>query len=111
MQAELIVEMPELVNGIGELKGSDRKHANPRVRSTLGTWKASTIGFPRIRCRIMYGRTEGKRKHLGRIPQMGSMNATFELDFYRTNKTLLLIRESGSEMFTFNDFLRKNDVH
>jgi hypothetical protein len=42
---------------------------------------------------------------------MGSMNATFELDFYRTNKTLLLIRESGSEMFTFNDFLRKNDVH
>jgi hypothetical protein len=53
---------------------------------------------------------EGERKHLGRIPQ-NSTNATFELDFYRMNKTLLLIRESGSEMFTFNDFLRKNDVH
>jgi hypothetical protein len=59
----------------------------------------------------MYGRMEGNRKHLGRIPQMDSTNATFELDFYRINKTLLLIRESGSEMFTFNDFLRKNDVH
>ena len=42
---------------------------------------------------------------------MDSRNATFEPDFYRTNKTLLLIRESGSEMFTCNDFLRKNDVH
>ena len=58
----------------------------------------------------MYGRMEGERKHLGRIPQ-NSTNATFELDFYRMNKTLLLICESGSEMFTFNDFLRKNDVH
>jgi hypothetical protein len=58
---------------------------------------------------------EGKRKHLDRLLQMDSMNLTFQPGFYRTGKTqlktLLLNRESGSEMFTCNDFLRKNDVH
>ena len=42
---------------------------------------------------------------------MDSMNFTFDPDFYHTNETLLLIRESGSEMYSCNDFLRKNDVH
>jgi hypothetical protein len=110
-QADYIVGMPAVVDVILELKGSDLKHAYSQVESTLDAWKTSEIRFPQIACLIVYGRIEGKKKRAGRVPRMDSIRATLELDFYRTNRALLWIRESGSEKFTFNEFLRKNDVH
>jgi len=107
LKADYIVGMPGVVDVIIELKGSDLKHASDQVRSTLETWRLSPIRFPKIACLIVFGRIEGKKKKAGRTPRMNSMKESLERAFLRANRTLLWVRESGSEQFRFNDFLRK----
>jgi hypothetical protein len=111
LKADYIVGMQEVVDVIIELKGSDLKHASAQVGSTLEAWKLNPIRFSKIVCLIVFGRIEGKRKKAGRTPRMNSLKESVEREFLRTNRTLLWVRESGSEQFNFNDFLRKNDAH
>jgi hypothetical protein len=109
-QADYIVGMPDVVDVIVELKGSDIKHASAQVVSTLEAWKLNPIRFRKIVCLIVFGRIEGKKKRAGRTPRMNSMRESVERAFLRTNKTLLLVRESGAEQFKFNDFLKKTNA-
>jgi hypothetical protein len=111
LKADYIVGMPEVVDVIVELKGSDLKHASAQVGSTLEAWQLNPIRFPKIVCLIVFGRIEGKKKKAGRTPRMNSLKESVEREFLRRNKTLLWVRESGSEQFRFNDFLRKRDAH
>ena len=110
LKADFIIGMPEVLDIIVELKGSDLKHASAQVKSTLEAWKFNPIRFRKIVCLIVFGRIEGRRKKAGRAPRMNSQKESVEREFLRTNKTLLWVRESGSEQFKFNDFLRKNDA-
>ena len=111
LKADYIVGMPEVVDVIVELKGSDLKHASAQVESTLEAWQLNPIRFPKIVCLIIFGRIEGKKKKAGRTPRMNSLKESVEREFLRRNKTLLWVRESGMEQFRFNDFLRKQDAH
>lgn len=110
LKADYIVGMPEVVDVIVELKGSDLKHASAQVENTLETWQLNPIRFPKIVCLIIFGRIEGKKKKAGRTPRMNSLKESVEREFLRRNKTLLWVRESGMEQFRFNDFLRKRDA-
>jgi hypothetical protein len=111
-QADYIVGMPDVVDVIVELKGSDTniKEAYAQVESTLETWRLNPIRFRKIACLIVYGRIEGKKKLAGRVPRANSMKDSVERRFLGVNKALLLVRESGSEQFKFNDFLRKTNA-
>jgi len=111
-QADYIVGMPDVVDVIVELKGSDTniKEACSQIESTLEAWRVSPVRFRKIVCLIVYGRIEGKKKLAGRVPRANSMKDAVERQFLGANKALLLVRESGSEQFRFNDFLRKNDA-
>jgi hypothetical protein len=109
-QADFVVGMPEVVDVIVELKGSDLKHAVTQVAATLEAWSITPIRFPRTACLIVYGRMEAKQKRAGAIPRMDSRTGSIERRFLLEHKTLLWVRESGSEKFRFNDFLRKSDA-
>jgi hypothetical protein len=99
--------MPQIVDVIVELKGSDLKHAVTQIEITLAAWNADPIRYPRIVCLIVFGRIEANRKGVGKIPHMGSKAGTIEREFLLTHKTLLWVRESGSEKFRFNKLLGK----
>jgi hypothetical protein len=111
LKADYIVGLPDIIDVIVELKGSDLKHASNQVWLTLEAWRINPIRFPKIVCLIVYGRIEGKKKNAGRTPRINSMRESIEKAFLRKNKTLLWVRESGSEQFSFNDFLRKTDAN
>jgi hypothetical protein len=110
LKADYILGEPDAVDVIVELKGSDLKHASAQVGSTLEAWRRNPHHFRKIACLIVFGRIEGKRKNAGRTPRMNSLKESVERGFLRTHKTLLWVRESGSEQFRFNDFLRKTDA-
>jgi hypothetical protein len=110
LKVDYIVGVPGIVDVIVELKGSDLKHASDQVGSTLQAWQLNPIRFPKIACLIIFGRIEGKRKMAGRTPRMNSMRESVERAFLRRHKTLLRVRESGSEQFRFNDFLKNADA-
>jgi hypothetical protein len=110
LKADYILGEPDAVDVIIELKGSDLKHGSAQVASTLEAWRLNPIRFRKIVCLIVFGRIEGRRKKAGRTPRMNSLKESVEREFLRTHKTLLWVRESGSEQFRFNDFLRKTNV-
>jgi len=110
LKADFIVGLPNIVDVIVELKGSDRKHARDQVESTLEKWRLSPIRFPKIVCLIVYGRLEGKERKAGRIPKMNSSNESLELDFLRRNKTLLWVRESSAVHHRFAELLGRNNA-
>jgi hypothetical protein len=110
LRADYIVGEADAVDVIIELKGSDLKHASAQAASTLEAWRLNPIRFRKIVCLIVFGRIEGKRKNAGRTPRMNSLKESVEREFLRLHKTLLWVRESGSEQFRFNDFLRKHDA-
>jgi hypothetical protein len=112
-QADYIVGMPDVLDVIVELKGSDTniKEAYFQVESTLEAWRVNPARYRKIVCLIVYGRIEGKKKLAGRVPRANSMKDSAERQFLGANKALLLVRESGSEQFNFNDFLRKTDAN
>jgi hypothetical protein len=100
-QADYIVGLTGLVDVITELKGSDISHAISQVEATLRTWRNGQDRFPRIVCLIVFGHT---------IPRMSSRIGTIERDFLLEHKTLLWIRETGSEKFNFRKLIGKSDA-
>lgn len=110
LKADYILGVPDKLDVIVELKGSDLKHACVQVESTLERWKAEPIRYARIVCLIVYGRLGGSQRKAGRIPRMNSSNGAKERDFLYRNETLLLIRESSSKLFKFDKTLGSTDA-
>jgi hypothetical protein len=111
LKADYILGVPEGLDVIVELKGSDLKHAYLQVETTLDRWKGDPIRYAKIVCLIVYGRLEGARRKGGRIPRMNSSNGARERDFLYRNETLLLIRESSARLFKFDKTLGTTDGH
>jgi hypothetical protein len=111
LKADYIVGLPRVLDVIVELKGSDLRHAADQVEATLNRWKADPLRFQRIVCLIVYGRLKGKQRKAGRIPCMNSTIQSLERAFLRTQRTLLLIRESSSSQFALSGFFGKNDAN
>jgi hypothetical protein len=110
LKADFIVGLRGALDVIVELKGSDLRHARDQVESTLGRWRTSPIRYPRIVCLIVYGRLIGNQRRAGRIPCINSTIQSMEREFLRTQRTLLLVRESSSRKFAFDDPFGKNDA-
>ena len=110
-QADYIVGLPG-IDVIVELKGSDTKlkDAAQQVGSTIEDWKQDPKRQNTIAALIVYGRIEGPKKLPGRLPRAAAVILGLTAEFLKTHKILLLIRENGERRFSFNDFLRKNDV-
>jgi hypothetical protein len=115
-KADYIVGMPDIVDVIVELKGSDTnltgdRGADSQLEYTLDAWKVDSRRAPKIAALIIFGRIEGSKKMPGRWPRARSVIQTLPQYFLKRKRILLLIHESGEKQFTFNDFLRKLDAH
>ncbi len=91
-RADFIIGFDRLIDVILELKGSDLKHALVQVTDTLGRWREDAIHYPRIVCLIVFGHT---------FPRMSSKLGVLEREFLDEHNTLLWIRESAAERFSF----------
>jgi hypothetical protein len=91
-RADFIIGFDRLIDVILELKGSDLKHALMQATDTLGRWRADAIHFPRIVCLIVFGHT---------FPRMSSKLGVLEREFLDEHNTLLWIRKSAAERFSF----------
>jgi hypothetical protein len=98
-QADYIVGFHRSVDVIVELKGSDLKRALVQIEDTFEVWKEEPIRFPQIVCLIVFGHT---------FPRMSSRLGVIEREFLLSHRTLLWVRESGSEKFKFGKLLGKN---
>ncbi|MGA2048426.1 MAG: hypothetical protein ABSG96_12075 [Terracidiphilus sp.] len=92
-QADYIVGFHGMVDVIVELKGSDLKRALVQIEDTLGAWEQELIRFPQIVCLIVFGHT---------FPRMNSRLGFIEREFLLAHRTLLWLRESGTEKFKFS---------
>ena len=113
--ADFIVGLLDRIDILVELKGSDtnltgRSGAFDQIESTLRMWKTDEHCSPRVAALIIYGRIKVKKKLPGRVPRALAERSALEAQFLKAHKTLLLIRENGERQFSFNGFLRKNDV-
>src|ERR1039458_561645 len=109
LKADYILGLPNTLDVIVELKGSDLRHARDQVEMTLDRWKVDPLRFQKIACLIIYGGLEGKERKAGRIPCINSTIQSLERDFLRRKKTLLLIRESSSAQFSRDVSLSRGD--
>jgi hypothetical protein len=91
-RADFIIGSDSSVDVILELKGSDLKHALIQVTGTLTRWKDDPIHYPSIVCLIVFGHT---------YPRMTSRLGVLEREFLDQHRTLLWIRESVEEKFSF----------
>lgn len=91
-RADYIVGYDRLVDVILELKGSDLKHALVQITDSLDRWKHDPIHYQQIVCLIAFGHT---------IPRMRSNIGVLEREFLDQKRTLLWIRQSGAERFSF----------
>lgn len=91
-RVDYIVGYSRDIDVILELKGSDLKHALAQVTDTLNRWKDDRIHFPTIVCLIVFGHT---------FPRMTSKLGVVEREFLDQHGTLLWIRKSASEKFSF----------
>ena len=97
-QADFIVGFHRSVDVIVELKASDRKRALIQIEDTLVAWEKDPIRFPQIVCLIVFGHT---------FPRMNSRLGVIEREFLLSHRTLLWMRESGSEKFRFSNLQGK----
>jgi len=106
-RADYIVGLPDVVDVIVELEGSDTnlKDAAQQVEATLDAWEQDTKSARKIACLIVYGRIEGKKKLPGRVPRLEAVASGLRADFLNRRRTLLRIHENGKRKFTFRDFL------
>jgi hypothetical protein len=111
-QADFIVGLPDAIDVIVELKGSDTnlKNAALQVESTLETWRRHPKSAGSIAGLIIYGRIEGAKKLPGRLPRATAIIFGLTAEFLKTHGILLLIHENGEKQFTFNEFLRKTNA-
>lgn len=93
-RADFIVRYDRLIDVILELKGSDLKHALVQVTDTLNRWRGDPIHYRRIVCLIVFGHT---------FPRMSARLGALEREFLNAHNTLLWIRESGAEKFSFRN--------
>jgi len=91
-RADYIVGYANDIDVILELKGSNLKHAVEQVSDTLDRWRSDPIHYPSIVCLIVFGHT---------FPRMTSKLGVVEREFLQTRGTLLSIRRSGEEKFSF----------
>jgi hypothetical protein len=91
-RADYIVGYANDIDVILELKGSDLKHALIQVTDTLTRWKDDPMHYPSIVCLIVFGHT---------FPRMTSKLGVVEREFLSTQGTLLSIKRSGEERFSF----------
>lgn len=91
-RADYIVGYDGEIDVILELKGPDLKHARDQVADTLDRWKDDLNHFPTIVCLIVFGHT---------FPRMTSRLGVLEREFLNQQGTLLSIRPSGKEKFSF----------
>ena len=110
LKADFILGLPNRIDVVIELKGADLGHAYAQVESTLARWRNDPNRYSTIACLIIHSRREATLKRVGILPRWRSQVGSAEARFLRTNRTLLLIRESSIQRFRFDDFLRKNDV-
>jgi hypothetical protein len=97
-RADYIVGFDQATDIILELKGSDLKHALVQVADSLDQWRNDLIHYPQIVCLIVLGHT---------IPRMRSNIGVMEREFLDRHRTLLWIRQSGAERFSFNKLAGK----
>jgi hypothetical protein len=91
-RADFIIGFDRRIDVILELKGSDLKHALVQVADTLGRWREDAIRYPQIVCLVVFGHT---------FPRMSSRLGVLEREFLDDRNTLLWIRESAEEKFSF----------
>jgi hypothetical protein len=114
-RADFIVGLPDRIDIIIELKGSDtnltgKSGAFDQIETTLRDWKADEHCGPRIAALIIYGRIRVKKKLPGRVPRALAERSALEAQFLKAHNTLLLIHENGEKQFSFSDFLKKSDA-
>ena len=97
-RADYIVGYNRDIDVILELKGSDLKHALVQVSDTLDRWKDDAIHYDQIVCLIVFGHT---------FPRMTSKLGVLEREFLDEHSTLLWIRESAAEKFSFRKLAGK----
>ena len=98
-RADYIVGYANDIDVILELKGSDLKHALAQVTDTLNRWRDDQIHFPTIVCLIVFGHT---------FPRMTSRLGVLQRDFLDEHRTLLWIRKSAAEKFSFRKLAGKS---
>jgi len=109
LKADYVVGFAEVLDVIVELKGSDLDHAYAQVEHTLERWKTDAKRYRGVACLIVHTRREATLRKARILPRWQSRIGNAERRFLRTNKALLLIRESGAQRFKLNDFLRTNN--
>ena len=113
-KADFIIGLPETIDIVIELKGShtNLRHAYQQVVDTIDRWRANPMHYRRVAALIIYGKIRSKDKLARRRPKALSIVQAIEGDFKRKyeGRIRMLVHESGERQFTFNDFLRKNDV-
>jgi hypothetical protein len=114
-KADYILSLPGVVDVVIELKGShtNLKHALEQVVSTLEDWQVDPNCGARPAALIVYGAIQTRDGLPRRRPNANSSIQAVGADFRRRFKGrfILLVRESGSEQFRFNDFLRKSSAN
>jgi hypothetical protein len=114
-KADYILGMPDIIDIVIELKGSHTniRHAYHQIVNTIESWEASRIHYRKLAALIIYGAIRTKDGLPRRKPKALSAVQAIEGDFKRQfgRRVRLFVYESGTRQFTFNDFLRKNDVH
>jgi hypothetical protein len=98
-RADFIVGIDRLIDVILELKGSDLKHALVQIGDTLVRWREDEIHYPQTVCLIVFGHT---------FPRMSSKLGVLEREFLDAHNTLLWIRESAAERFSFRKLSGKS---
>ncbi|MGD0911268.1 MAG: hypothetical protein ABR928_05190 [Terracidiphilus sp.] len=97
-RADYIIGYDREIDVILELKGSDLKHAMIQVSDTLERWRNDLLHYEQIVCLIVFGHT---------FPRMTSRLGVLELEFLEKHSTLLWIRQSGAEKFSFRNLAGK----
>ncbi len=98
-RADFIIGYDRSIDVILELKGSDLNHALAQVADTLDRWRVDQSHFPQIVCLIVFGHT---------FPRMTSRLGVMEREFLDEHNTLLWIRESAAEKFSFRRLAGKS---
>jgi hypothetical protein len=100
-RADFIIGYDRAIDVILELKGSDLKHATNQVVDTLERWRTDPIRYRQLVCLIVFGHA---------IPRMRSNIGVMEREFLNRYRTLLWVRESGSERFSFRQLAGRSDA-
>jgi hypothetical protein len=105
-RADYIVGLPETIDLIVELKGTDTnlKDAARQVEKTLDKWEEHPMRARLIAALIIYGRVEGRKKLPGRVPRTEAVILGLRAELRKRRGLILRIHENGEQRFKFRDF-------